>query len=142
MNRNTLLIAIAAIVVVGIAGGLVLAGAGQNGQLSGTLVRQNTQVTCGATIVEEAGIGGFLLNLHGKLSTAAGAGLAGKPVTISYKYPGMSAFEPLPVVTTAADGTYNYQYEELPYWGTPVLYCARFAGDDLYSGSQSPETHW
>lgn len=141
MNRNTLLIAIAAIAAVGIVAGLFLAGAGQN-PLSGTLVKQNTQITCGASIVEEAGIGGYLLNLHGKLGTAAGTGLAGKTVTLYYKYPTMSAYEPLPTVTTGADGTYSYLYEELPYYGNPVLYYARFAGDDLYNGSQSPSTHW
>lgn len=141
MNRNTLLIAIAAIAAVGIVVGLFLTGAGQN-PLTGTLVTQNTQLTYGATIVEEAGIGGYLLNLHGKLSTAAGAGLGGKTVTLYYKYPTMSAYQSLPAVTTGADGTYSYMYEELPYYGTPVLYYARFAGDDLYIGSQSPATHW
>ena len=142
MNRNTLLIAIAAIAAVGIVVGLFLAGGGQNGQLSGTLLKQNTQITCGATIVDETGLGGYLLNLHGKLSNAAGAGLAGKTVTLYFKYPSSSRYESLPAVTTGADGTYGYQYEELPYWGTPVLYYARFAGDDLYNGSQSPSTHW
>ena len=98
--------------VAGIVVGLLLAGAGQNGQLSGTLVTQNTQVTCGATIIEEAGIGGYLLNLHGRLSNAAGAALAGKTVTVCCKYRGCSTYEPLPAVTTGADGTYAYQYEE------------------------------
>ncbi len=36
----------------------------------------------------------------------------------------------------------SYQYEELPCWGSLVLQFARFTGDDLYSGSPSPETHW
>lgn len=47
MNRNTLPIAIAAIAAVEIAVGLLLAGAGQNGQLSGSLGKQNAAVTLG-----------------------------------------------------------------------------------------------
>ena len=58
MNRNALRIAIAAIAAVGIAVGLLLAGAGQS-PLTGTLV-QHTRIPCGATIVEEAGMGGCL----------------------------------------------------------------------------------
>ena len=55
MNRNLLPIAIAAIAVVGITAGVLLAGVGQSGPLAGSATKRYSVVTLGASIVDETG---------------------------------------------------------------------------------------
>ncbi|MEN6343420.1 MAG: hypothetical protein ABFC89_12790 [Methanospirillum sp.] len=140
MNRNTLLIAIAAIAVVGIAVGLLLAGAGQNGQLSGTLAPKPTTLTLGYTVPMEDGSGGYLLDIRGKLADATGGPVANRSVKIRWKLPAETVFNDAGTATTGADGSYSVQFQQLYfYYGKHPVYHAEFAGDSLFLASRSPD---
>jgi hypothetical protein len=140
MKRNNLLIAIAAIVVVGIAVGLLLAGAGQNGQLSGTLAPRPTTLTLAYTVPMEDGSGGYLLDCHGRLADSTGASIANRPVKIRWKLPAETVFNDAGTATTGADGSYSVQFQQYSaYYGKHPVYHAEFAGDSAYLASRSPD---
>jgi len=136
LKRNTLLIAVAAIALIGIAGGLLLAAGLQNGPLSGTLGPATTTLTLGATTIEERSTGSHLVRLDGKLSTLEGAGVAGRSVDLKWQF-STTTFA-IGTVTTEADGTFTMTCEELANSsGTPFVYFAQFWGDSQYKSSQS-----
>lgn len=136
MKRNTLLIAIAAIAVIGIAGGLLLAAGLQNGPLSGTLGPTTTKLTLWVTTIEERGTGSHLLRLDGRLSTLEGAGVAGRSVDLKQQI--STTTLAIGTATTGADGTFTMTCEEpANSSGTPFVYFAQFWGDSLYRSSQS-----
>jgi len=139
MNRNTLLIAIAAIAVVGIAVGLFIAGAGQNGQLSGTLAPKPTTLTLGCTVGMEDGMGGYELFLNGRLTDSAGAPVANRPVSLRFTVPGQTGVNDAGTATTGADGSYSLRFQQYSsYYGKHPVYTAGFGGDSLYLASNSP----
>ena len=109
MNRNTLLIGIAAIVVVGIVVGLFLDGAGNRGSFRARSLRRTPRSTCGAGIIEEAGDRAASPEPPREAQQRCRRRLAGKTVTVYNKYPSSSTYQPLPAVTAGADGTYAYQ---------------------------------
>ncbi len=140
MQRKTLLIAIAAIAVVGIAVGLLASGAGQSSSLSGRIAPIPTSLTLGYTVLGEGGTGSYLLSLHGRLVDATNGPVANRAVKIRYKVPAETVFYDLRTVTTGADGSYAAQYEQwADYSGRPFVYYAEFAGDDLVLASRSPD---
>jgi hypothetical protein len=140
MNRNTLLIAIAAIAVVGIAVGLLVSGAGQNGQLSGTLAPKPTTLTLGVTVGMEDGMGGYGLSLHGRLADGTGAPVANRMVSVKYRVPGETVVNDAGTATTGADGSYNVEHQQLYfYYGKHPVYYTVFAGDSLFLASRSPD---
>jgi hypothetical protein len=140
MKRNTLLIAIAAIAVVGIAVGLFLSGAGQNGQLSGTLAPKPTTLTLTYTVPMEDGSGGYMLDVRGRLADSTGASVANRPVRIRWKLPSETVIHDVGTATTGADGSYNVQFEQYSaYYGLHPVYYAEFAGDSQFRASRSPD---
>jgi hypothetical protein len=155
MKRNTLLIAIAVIAVVGIAVGLFLSGAGQTDPLQGTLLPKPTILTLEYTVPMEDGWGGFMLDLHGRLTDSTGAPVANRAVNIKFTVPGEPPTPPYrtlgpgetptPYVgdagtaTTGADGSYSVQFQQWSgYYTVHPVYTARFGGDSAYLASQSP----
>ena len=140
MKRNTLLFAIAAIAVIGIAVGLLLSGAGQTGPLQGRIAPIPTTLTLGYTVLMENGVGGYYLSLHGRLVDATGGPVANRTVKLRYRIPGETVFYDLRTVTTGADGSYDVGHDQwADYSGTPFVYYAEFAGDDLFLPSRSPD---
>jgi hypothetical protein len=157
MNRNTLLIAIAAIAVVGIAVGLFLSGALTAGPLSGTIGAIPTTLTLGWTDLGEQGLGGYEFRLYGRLADSTGAPVAGRTVRLTFTVPGETpapttgwwTVSPSPTVTpivhdvgtatTGADGSYSvYHTQYASYYGKHPVYSASFAGDGTYLASRSP----
>jgi len=140
VNRNTLLIALVAIAVIGVAVGLVLPGALQNGSLSGTITKTLTKVTLTATTTGESGTGNHLVRLQGKLSTLDGTGIAGAPVELSQQISTTTFL--LGTVTTGADGAFSSTCEEPPNSSnTSFVYFAVFRGTSWYDPSQSDNVH-
>ena len=140
MKRTTLLIAIAAIAAVGIAVGLLLSGAGPAGSLQGRLEPIPTTLTLAYTVPMENGVGGYLLDLHGRLVDATGGPVANRPVTLRWRLPTETVLHDCGTATTAADGSYSLQFEQYSwYYGKHPVYYAEFAGDDLFLASRSPD---
>ena len=156
MRRNTLLIAIAAVAVVGIAVGLFLSGAGQTGPLTGRIAPIPTTLTLSYTVPMEDGSGGYLLDCHGRLADSTGAPVSNRAVNIKFTVPGQPPTPPLrtlgpgetptPYVgdagtaTTGADGSYSVQFQQYSaYYGKHPVYHAEFAGDSAYLASRSPD---
>jgi hypothetical protein len=140
MKRTTLLIAIAAIAVVGIAVGLLLSGAGQTGSLQGRLEPLPTTLTLGYTILMENGVGGYYLSLHGKLVDATGAPVASRAVQLKYTVPGEPIIHDAGTATTGADGSYDVGHDQwASYYGLHPVYYAEFAGGDLFLASRSTD---
>ena len=149
MKRTTLLIAIAAIAVVGIALGLLLSGAGQTGSLQGRLEPVPTTLTLGYTVGREDGVGGYELFLYGKLADSTGAPVANRLVSLRYTVPGetvtqVGGMSAIPIhdagtATTGADGSSSLQFIQYSaYFGKHPVYTAGFAGDSLYLASHAP----
>ena len=85
MNRNLLLIAIAAVAVVGIAAGILLVGNGQSGPLSGALGPTPTTLTLTVStcsVPDPSGNVGFAL--FGELRDTAGNALADRTVALRW----------------------------------------------------------
>ncbi len=74
---------------------------------------------------------GAATTISGKLTTAAGAPVAGKPVQIYVRKQGTSTYALLSTRTTAADGTFSGTHKPL----TNVEYAARFREDATYTAS-------
>ena len=140
MNRNLLLIAIAAIAVVGIAVGLFLSGAGQTGPLPGMIAPIPTTLTLSYTVPMEDGSGGYLLDVRGRLVDATGGPVANRSVKIRWKLPAETEVHDARTATTGADGSYSVQFQQYYwYYGKHPIYWAEFAGDDLFLASRSPD---
>ncbi len=140
MKRTTLLIAIAAIAVVGIAVGLLLSGAGPTGSLQGRIAPIPSTLTLAYTVPMENGAGGYLLDLHGRLVDATGGPVANRPVTLRWRLPTETIIHDCGTATTAADGSYSLQFEQYSwYYSKHPVYYAEFAGDDLFLASRSPD---
>lgn len=151
MNRNLLLIAIAAIVVVGVGAGVLLLGDGQSpGSLSGALAPTNLTLnitTCAAPELPPRSGGGINFTLSGYLRDANGGPVPGRTilfaksgVTVEHaafmEGPGQSGS-----AVTAADGSFSLQKQESPTTdysaGAYQDFHASFAGDAQYAGSYS-----
>jgi hypothetical protein len=138
MKRNSLLIAIAVIAVVGIAVGLFLSGAGQNGQLPGALMPKPTTLTLSYTVGMEDGMGGYELFLNGRLADSTGAPVTNRAVRLTFTVPGETVINDAGTATTGADGSYSLRIQQYYwYYGKHPVYTARFAGDSAYLASQS-----
>ncbi|HOT94533.1 MAG TPA: hypothetical protein PK089_05025 [Methanoregulaceae archaeon] len=140
MKRNTLLIAIAAITVVGIAAGLLLSGAGPSGALQGMIAPIPTTLTLGYTVLMENGVGGYMLDLHGRLVDSTGGPVANRPVKLRWRLPDETTLHDCGTATTGADGSYSLQFEQYSwYYGRHPIYHAEFAGDSLFLASRSAD---
>ena len=148
MNRNILLTAIAAVVVVGVAAGILFAGGGQpQGQLSGALGPASTTLTLTATDCSDADAGNITFTLSGALLNATGAGVPDRTIALRTAHCDAGACSIAPVMdfaTTGADGGFSFVKTEPP---TPeydrvnhyYYYRAAFAGDAEYAGCASGE---
>lgn len=145
MNRNLLLIAIAAVAAVGIAAGVLLLGNGPTGPLAGALSPAPTTLTLTAsTCSAPDGAGNVSFTLSGQL-TAAGAPVAGRTIALRTASYDNGAYAVAPVMdfaTTRPDGGFSFAKLEPATAGydadTYFYYGAAFAGDTQYAGSSSP----
>lgn len=145
MNRNLLLIAIAAVAVVGIAAGILLAGNGQSGPLSGALGPTATTLTLNvSTCSVPDARGNVSFTLSGELRDAAGTPLAGRTVALRWAScdNGPCATVPeMPFATTNQNGGFSFARNEPATRNydadTYVQYGAAFSGDAQYAGSSS-----
>jgi hypothetical protein len=149
MNRN-LLLAIAAVVAVGVAAGILFVGNGPSpGPLSGALVPTATSLTLHASncsVADENGNVSFTLS--GELRNATGAGVPGRTVALRTARcdPGGCSVAPAPMdfATTGPDGGFSFVKTEPPTPGydgkeTYYYYRAAFGGDSEYASSASDE---
>ena len=148
MNRNLLLIAIAAVAAVGITAGVLFVGNGPlPGPLSGALGPAATTLTLTAsTCSAPDGAGNVSFTLSGQL-TAGGAPVADRTIALRTAHCDAGACSIAPVMdfaTTGADGGFSFVKTEPP---TPeydrvnhyYYYRAAFAGDAEYAGCASGE---
>ncbi len=146
MNRNLLLIAIAAVAVVGIAAGILLAGNGQShGPLSGALGPTPTTLTLN---VSTCGVpdpsGNVDFTLSGELHDINGTPLAGRTVALrwaSCDNGACASSAPMQFATTDQNGGFSFARHEpaTPNYDadTYVQYGVAFSGDEKYAGSSS-----
>ncbi|KAF5056611.1 hypothetical protein DSECCO2_365440 [anaerobic digester metagenome] len=161
MKRTILPFAIAAIAVVGIAVGLLLAGAGQTGPLQGGIapsltpmfpttqepgvrpLGHQTNLTLECTVINtytKENHVFYYLNLHGRLIDQTGAPVASQMVRLDENSPDMHFFDFFTATTTGADGSFSaVQYTWADDSGKPSVYRATFAGSDLFLPSRSPD---
>jgi hypothetical protein len=144
MNRNLLLIAIAAVAVVGIAAGVLLLGNGQTGPLSGALGPITTNLTLTVSDCADAdasGNRGFAI--FGVLRDSAGNGLADKTIALRTAKCDNGTCGVLGVEfgTTDPMGGFSFVKSEP---ATPnldadtyIYYGAAFSGDEKYAGCAS-----
>ena len=141
MNRNTLLIAIAAVVVVGIAVGLLLTGAGQTGSLqgaSGPVPTSLDLIVSNCSPPDARGYSSFTITGHLMVS---GGVVANRTVNLYGVFPerGTSAAEPL---VTGRDGSFRVTRNVLPSANsTGDNYQAVFGGDAEYGPSTSEKVY-
>jgi hypothetical protein len=147
MDRNLLLIAIAAVVLIGIAAGILLVGNGQSpGGLAGALGPTATTLTLNVSTCAVSDIFGNVgFTLAGELRDSAGNGLANKTIGLrwaSYDNGHLSETGPTEFTTTDQNGGFRFTRNEppTPNYGadTYVQYGAAFAGDQTYATSSSP----
>lgn len=146
MNRNLLLIAIAAVAVVVIVGGALFSGAGQTGSLSGSIGLKATTLTLNAsTCSAPDGTGNVSFTLSGELrDSASGTPLAGRTIALrtGRSVNGSPSVGPvMEFATTDLNGGYtfaknepatpNYDADTYKYYGTA------FSGDEQYAGCSS-----
>ena len=162
MKRNTLLFAIAAIAVVGIAAGLLLAGAGQTGPLQGGIAPSltpmfpttqetgvpphwfQTSLTLECSVLKNFSMGkdGYddYLELHGRLIDERGCPVVNRMVKLRKKVINAHFFDDLTTVTTGYDGSYSMGVIYVAHSsGKPFVYYAEFAGSDPFLPSRSPD---
>ncbi len=146
MNRNLLLIAIAAVAAVGITAGVLFVGNGPlPGPLSGALGPTATTLTLTAsTCSAPDGAGNVSFTLSGQL-TAGGAPVADRTIALRTARCDNGACSVAPVMefaTTGPDGGFSFAKLEPATAGydadTYYYYGAAFAGDTQYSGCSSP----
>ncbi len=146
MNRNLLLIAIAAVAVVGIATGILLVGNGQSqGPLSGALGPMPTTLTLNAStcgVPDPSGNVNFTLS--GELRDSGGNPLAGRTVALRWASCDNGACAspaPMQFATTDQNGGFSFTRHEPATRNydadTYVQYGAAFAGDGQYAGCSS-----
>ncbi|MEN6517929.1 MAG: hypothetical protein ABFC38_07015 [Methanospirillum sp.] len=146
MNRNTLLIAIAAIVMVGIAIGVMLSGAGQTGSLSGSIGATPTTFTLNvSTCSVPTPAGNVNFTLSGELRDSGGNPVAGQAIWLSLSSCSNGACAATPSTESAVtgqDGGFSFVKSEPPTRNynaetTFVQYSASFRGDEQYAASFS-----
>jgi len=144
MNRNLLLIAIAAVAVAGIVAGVLLAGNAQ-GSLSGAIGTTATTITLNITTCSVADpAGNVSFTLAGALRDTSGKPLAGQTVGLRTAKADNGTVAVAPVTefaTTNQDGgfsfaksepaTVNYDRDTYYYYG------AAYAGNATYAGCSS-----
>jgi len=140
MNRNTLLIAIAAVVVVGIAVGLLLVGAGQTGSLQGASVPIPTSldlIVSNCSPPDARGYSSFTITGHLMVS---GGVVANRTVNLVGVFPerGISAVEQF---VTGRDGSFRVTRDVLPSANATDNYQAFFYGDAEYGPSTSEKVY-
>jgi len=146
MNRNTLIIAIAAIAVVGIAIGLGLAGSGQTGSLAGSIGGTPTTLTlnvstCSAPTPERD----VAFTLSGELRDSGGNPVVGRTIWLSWASCANGACAATPSTESAVtgeDGGFSFAKSEPPTRDydantTFVQYQTSFRGDAQYAASVS-----
>ena len=145
MNRNLLLVPIAAVAVVGIAAGILL-GNGQVGPLSGALGPTPTTLTLNAsTCSVPDGSDNVSFTLSGELRDSGGNPLGGRTGALRWAScdngPCDTAPE-MPFATTGPDGGFSFARHEPAAWDcdadTCVQFGAAFSGDAQYAGCSSP----
>ena len=157
MKRTILPFAIAAIAVVGIAAGLLLAGAGQTGPLLGGIAPspttlqpvipmdwKRTILTLECSVLKNFSMGeeGYddYLELHGRLYDERGWPVANQKVNLMRKVITADFFDHFTTVTTGYDGKYSIGVVYITDTsGKPYAYRAEFAGKDLFLRSRSPD---
>jgi len=148
MSRNTLLIAIAAIVVVGIAVGVLISGVGQNGKLSGSIGPTPTSINLsvsGCSPPDYAGLVSFAVT--GYLLDAGGGPVANRTVNLVSIgcTDGGACFSGVESLVTRSDGSFSVKKRGAPSVnatpGTGDHYRASFAGDAQYGASSSGDVY-
>lgn len=141
MNRNQLLIAIAAVVVVGIAVGLLLSGAGQPGPLSGALGQAPTSINLSVTDCwTPNGDGEFGWVVRGCLVTSSGEPVPNRAVTLYTEVcrnGGCTLGPSETVLTNAAGWFYVWKPQTPDMYEKTEEYQAWFGGDYQYGPSES-----
>ena len=146
MNRNLLLIAIAAVVLVGIAAGILLVGNGQSsGALSGAIGPTSTTMTLNvSTCSVPDPSGNVSFTLSGKLHASGGVPLAGRTVALRMASCDNGPCATAPVMefaTTDQNGGFSFARNEPATRNydadTYVYYGAAFSGDLEYAGTSS-----
>lgn len=139
MNRKHLLIAIAAIVVAGIAVGLLLSGAGRTGSLSGTLGLESTSVNLSIRDCWETNAGELGWYVRGCLVTDSGNPVPNRPVTLYTEVcrNGGCTLGSSETVTNAAGWFYVWKPQTPDMYEKTEEYQARFGGDYRYGPSDS-----
>lgn len=143
MNRTTLLVAIAAIAVVGIALGLFLAG--QNGQLTGALGSIPTSINLSVSGCSPPDSRGYVsYTIAGYLVDSSGRPVADRTISLIGVFypetgPGLSAVEQF---VTGADGSFRVRRDVRPSVNsTGDNYQASFGGDTQYGASTSEKVY-
>jgi hypothetical protein len=150
MKTNSLLIAVAGVVVVAfvLGAGLLFIGGGQlPGPLSGSIVPSTTLSLEVSPCVPDAGGRTMSYNLTGKLLDSGGAPVAGRTValdTASCRDGACATTPSQESATTGPAGDFRFEKHESPtgnYDGTStyVAYWVSFAGDAEYGPSYSPQ---
>ncbi len=145
MNRNLLLIAIAAVAVVGIAAGVLLAGNGSQSPLSGAIGPTPTTLTLNvSTCSVPVPSGDVSFTLAGELRDSGGNPVAGRTVALRWASCDNGACAspaPMQFATTDQNGGFSFARHEpaTPNYDadTYVQYGAAFSGDETYAGSSS-----
>ena len=145
MDRNTLIIA-GAIIVVGVVAGILLAGHWQSpGPLSGAIGPTPTTLTLNASTCSVPDPSGNVsFTLSGELRDSAGNPLAGRTVALRWAVcdNGPCATGPeMPFATTDQNGGFSFTRHEPATRNydadTFVQYGVAFSGDAQYAGSSS-----
>ncbi len=145
MNRNLLLIAIAAVAVVVVAAGVLFLGNGPQGSLSGSIGQKSTTLTLNAsTCSVPDGRGNVSFTLSGELRDSDGAPVAGKTIALrtASVADGRSAVGPtMEFATTDLNGGYTFAKNEPATPGydadTYRYYGTAFSGDAEYASCSS-----
>jgi hypothetical protein len=140
MNRTTLIVAIAALAVVGIAAGLLLAG--QAGPLAGRLAQEPTSINLSISDCSAPDARGFSsFTIAGFLVDSNDLPVADRTVNLVGMFPssGLSAVEPL---VTGRDGRFKVgRTVNASEPSTGDNWQAFFGGDDLYGPSNSEKVY-
>jgi hypothetical protein len=148
MNRNHLLIAIAAVAVVGIAAGVLILGSQQpQAPLSGSMGSASTILTLDPTTCSVPDSNGSVtITVSGELHTTFGNPVAGRTVEVHRLKCGSTGCnwtgpDGEGSVVTGPEGRFSLVKSEAPTLyndgSSHIVDYATFAGDAMYAGSQS-----